>query len=191
METPGPDTIAALATPAGRGSVGVIRVSGPEVPRLARELLGRMPSPRVAQLMRFLDADGTILDQGLVLYFPAPASFTGEHVLELQGHGGPLVLDLVLRRLFMLGSRPARPGEFSERAFLNGRVISPRASTRCRRSSRNCAPKSRPPSTFPMRRSNFCRPTRFATVCPGCSTPSTRLWRPRARVRCCARESPS
>jgi tRNA modification GTPase len=122
METPGPDTIAALATPAGRGSVGVIRVSGPDVPRLAGELLGRMPSPRVARLMRFLDADGTILDHGLVLYFPAPASFTGEHVLELQGHGGPLVLDLVLQRLFRLGSRPARPGEFSERAFLNGKM---------------------------------------------------------------------
>jgi tRNA modification GTPase len=72
--------------------------------------------------MRFLDADGTTLDQGLVLYFPAPASFTGEHVLELQGHGGMLVLDLVLKRLFTLGSRPARPGEFSERAFLNGKM---------------------------------------------------------------------
>jgi len=117
-----PDTIAAVATASGRGPVGVIRVSGAEVPRLAEALLGMPPPPRTAQLRQFLDADGTTLDQGLALYFPAPASFTGEHVLELQGHGGILVLDSLLRRLFELGCRPARPGEFSERAFLNGKM---------------------------------------------------------------------
>ncbi len=116
------DTIAAVATPAGRGAVGVIRVSGARAPDVGRALLGSLPAPRLAQLMRFLGADGATLDQGLVLYFPAPASFTGEHVLELQGHGGVLVLDLLLKRLFELGCRPARPGEFSERAFLNGKL---------------------------------------------------------------------
>lgn len=116
------DTIAAVSTPAGRGGVGVIRVSGPLAPQVGLTLLGSLPAPRVAQLMRFRDADGATLDQGLVLYFPAPASFTGEHVLELQGHGGVLVLDLLLKRLFSLGCRPARAGEFSERAFLNGKI---------------------------------------------------------------------
>lgn len=120
--TPSTDTIAALATPVGRGSVGVIRVSGPDVPHLAAALLGGLPPPRSARLVRFKDADGTVLDQGLVLFFPAPASFTGEHMLELQGHGGMLVVDLVLKRLFALGCRPARPGEFSERAFRNGKM---------------------------------------------------------------------
>jgi tRNA modification GTPase len=120
--TAAPDTIAAVATPAGRGSIGVIRVSGPEVPRIAVALLGTIPSPRTAQLLRFRDVDGATLDQGVALYFPAPASFTGEHVLELQGHGGILVLDLLLQRVFALGCRPARPGEFSERAFLNGKM---------------------------------------------------------------------
>lgn len=120
--TPAADTIAAVATPAGRGAVGVIRISGTEVPRIAAELLGTLPAPRMARLMHFRDADGNVLDQGLVLYFPAPASFTGEHVLELQGHGGVLVLDVLLRRLLALGCRSARPGEFSERAFLNGKM---------------------------------------------------------------------
>lgn len=117
-----PDTIAAIATPAGRGAIGVIRVSGGAVPRVAAALLGELPHPRTARLTRFLDADGSSLDQGLALYFPAPASFTGEHVLELQGHGGAQVLDLVLNRVLGLGCRPARPGEFSERAFLNGKM---------------------------------------------------------------------
>jgi tRNA modification GTPase len=117
-----PDTIVAIASPAGRGAVGVIRVSGAEVPRVAAEILGLVPPPRRARLLRFLDRDGSSLDQGLALYFPAPASFTGEHVLELQGHGGPLVMDLLAQRLLELGCRPARPGEFSERAFLNGKM---------------------------------------------------------------------
>ena len=85
-------------------------------------MLGKLPEPRVALLAGFADANGTSLDQGLALYFPAPHSFTGEHVLELQGHGGAVVLDLVMRRLLELGCRPARPGEFSERAFLNGKM---------------------------------------------------------------------
>jgi tRNA modification GTPase len=106
----------------GRGAVGVIRVSGPGVPGIAASLLGELPPARLARLARFLDAGGDSLDTGLVLYFPAPASFTGEHVLELQGHGGVVVMDLVMRRLLELGCRPARPGEFSERAFLNGKL---------------------------------------------------------------------
>ena len=100
----------------------MIRVSGPEVPRIALNVLGSLPAPRHAQLTRFLGPQGESLDQGLALYFPAPASFTGEHVLELQGHGGALVGDLILQRLLALGCRMARPGEFSERAFLNGKI---------------------------------------------------------------------
>ena len=117
-----PDTIAAIASAPGRGAVGVIRVSGPLVPQIAARILGVLPPPRTAQLANFLDAQRSSLDQGLALYFPAPASYTGEHVLELQGHGGALILDLVLRRLLELGCRMARPGEFSERAFLNGKI---------------------------------------------------------------------
>jgi tRNA modification GTPase len=117
-----PDTIAAIASPLGRGAVGVIRISGSDVPRVAVALLGALPNPRVANLRRFRDADGTALDEGLVLYFPAPASFTGEHVLELQGHGGAFIADRVLNRVLGMGVRMARPGEFSERAFLNGKM---------------------------------------------------------------------
>jgi tRNA modification GTPase len=117
-----PDTIAAIASPAGRGAVGVIRISGADVPRIAVELLGVLPSPRVASLRPFRDAHDEALDEGVALYFPAPASFTGEHVLELQGHGGAFVLDSVLTRVLALGVRMARPGEFSERAFLNGKM---------------------------------------------------------------------
>ena len=116
------DTIVAVASPAGRGAVAMLRVSGDEVPRIAREILGLCRAPRRARLASFLDVDGKCLDQGLALYFPAPASFTGEHVLELQGHGGPLVTDLVLKRVLELGCRMARPGEFSERAFCNGKI---------------------------------------------------------------------
>ncbi len=116
------DTIAAIATPAGQGGVGIVRVSGPDVPALARQLLGQLPPARHAAVHDFLEADGRLIDTGLVLYFAAPASFTGEHVLELQGHGGPVVLDLLLKRVLSLGARPARPGEFSERAFLNDKL---------------------------------------------------------------------
>jgi tRNA modification GTPase len=116
------DTIAAIASAPGRGAVGVVRVSGPDVPQMAQSLLGILPPPRTAHLANFLDADGQALDRGLALYFPAPASFTGEHVLELQGHGGAFVLDSLLQRLLQLGCRMARAGEFSERAFLNGKI---------------------------------------------------------------------
>jgi tRNA modification GTPase len=117
-----PDTIVAIASAAGRGAVGVIRVSGPRVPQIAADVLGSLPAPRRARFSSFLDAQGGSVDQGLALYFPAPASYTGEHVLELQGHGGALVVDMVLKRLLDLGCRMARPGEFSERAFLNGKI---------------------------------------------------------------------
>lgn len=117
-----PDTIVAVATPQGRGGVGIVRVSGTLVPQLAVSILGLSPAPRKALHRVFRTADGAPLDDGVALYFPAPHSFTGEDVLELQGHGGPLVLDMLLRRCVELGARLARPGEFSERAFLNGKL---------------------------------------------------------------------
>jgi tRNA modification GTPase len=117
-----PDTIAAVASAPGRGAVGVIRVSGPLVPQIATGILGMLPVPRQARLSSFLDAHGKSLDEGIALYFAAPASYTGEHVLEIQGHGGALIVDMVLKRLLELGCRMARPGEFSERAFLNGKI---------------------------------------------------------------------
>ena len=122
MSVVSPDTIAAIATAPGRGAIGIIRVSGPAVPGFAEALLGSVPAPRTATLSRFLDADGSVIDEGVALYFPAPASFTGEHVLELQGHGGAVVLDLLMRRLLALGCRAALAGEFSERAFVNGKL---------------------------------------------------------------------
>ena len=117
-----PDTIAAIASAPGRGAIGVIRVSGSKVPQVAAGILGALPAPRQARLLSFLDAHGRSLDEGLALYFPAPASYTGEHVLEIQGHGGALIVDLLLKRLLELGCRMARPGEFTERAFLNGKI---------------------------------------------------------------------
>lgn len=116
------DTIAAIATPPGRGGVGIVRVSGPRLATLAEHLTGREPKPRNAQLARFRADDGSAIDEGLLLYFPAPASYTGEDVLELQGHGGPVIMDMLLQRVIALGARPARPGEFSERAFLNDKL---------------------------------------------------------------------
>ncbi|MHB1142088.1 MAG: tRNA uridine-5-carboxymethylaminomethyl(34) synthesis GTPase MnmE [Sulfuricaulis sp.] len=115
-------TIAAVATPPGRGGIGIVRVSGPDTRRIAADLLGKLPQPRQASFTNFLDAAGEPIDQGLALFFPAPNSFTGEDVLELHGHGGPVVLDMLLRRALELGARVARPGEFSERAFLNGKL---------------------------------------------------------------------
>ena len=117
-----PDTIAAVATPPGRGGVGIIRISGQQVAELAASILGSLPSPRKAVHRLFKAADGTPLDDGIALYFPAPHSFTGEDVLELQGHGGTVVLDMLLKRCLALGARMARPGEFSERAFLNDKL---------------------------------------------------------------------
>jgi tRNA modification GTPase len=116
------DTIAAVATPAGRGGIGVVRVSGPLANAIAEGVLGDVPEPRRAALRIFRDARGEMLDGGLALYFPAPASFTGEDVLELHGHGGPVVLDMLLTRTLELGARLARPGEFSQRAFLNDKL---------------------------------------------------------------------
>lgn len=116
------DTIAAIATPPGMGGVGIVRVSGSLASDIARAILGRVPRPRVATFASFLSADGSPIDRGIALYFPAPRSFTGQSVLELQGHGGPLVLDLLLERCLQLGARSARPGEFTERAFLNGKI---------------------------------------------------------------------
>ncbi len=116
------DTIAALATPAGRGGVGIIRVSGPLATHIAGVVLGHCPKPRFAEYLEFKDMHGQILDQGLALFFPNPHSFTGEDVLELQGHGGPVVMDLLLKTVIAHGARMARPGEFSERAFLNDKL---------------------------------------------------------------------
>ncbi len=116
------DTIAAVSTPPGRGGIGIVRVSGPRAGAVARAVAGRLPEPRVAISARFLAGDGETLDTGIVLWFPGPHSYTGEDTLELQGHGGPVVLDRVAGRVLSLGARPARPGEFTERAFLNGKL---------------------------------------------------------------------
>jgi tRNA modification GTPase len=116
------DTIAAIASGPGMAGVGVVRVSGPAVPDIALTLLGRPPHPRHAHLAAFRDDEGSLIDRGLLLYFPGPASYTGEHVLELQGHGSTVLLDALLRRVCRLGARLARPGEFTERAFLNGKL---------------------------------------------------------------------
>jgi len=116
------DTICAVATPAGAGGLGIVRVSGPEVPDISRALTGLLPAPRHATLAGFTDAEGEVIDSGIVLYFPAPHSFTGEHVLELQGHGGTFILQRLMQRVLELGARAARPGEFSERAFLNDKL---------------------------------------------------------------------
>ena len=116
------DTIAAVSTPPGRGGIGIVRVSGPRAAQMAREVVGRLPEPRVATAARFLAGDGETLDSGIALWFPGPRSCTGEDTLELQGHGGPVVLDRVAGRVLSLGARPARPGEFTERAFLNGKL---------------------------------------------------------------------
>jgi tRNA modification GTPase len=116
------DTIAAQATPPGRGGVGIIRVSGKQAQAIARDILGLEPKPRYAHYGPFMDGSGNQIDQGIALYFPGPNSFTGEDVLELQGHGGPIIMDFILRRVLELGARLARPGEFSERAFLNDKL---------------------------------------------------------------------
>lgn len=116
-------TIAAIATAAGRGGVGVIRVSGRDLLPLAHAISGgKTPTPRRALYTDFFAADGSVLDNGLLLYFPAPHSFTGEDVLELQGHGGPVILNMLLRRCVELGCRLAEPGEFTRRAFLNDKI---------------------------------------------------------------------
>ncbi len=116
------DTIVAQATAIGRGGIGIIRVSGPQTKSIAKQILGKKPKPRQATLLSFKDHQHQIIDQGIALFFPKPESFTGEDVLELQGHGGPVVLDMMLTSILEKGARIARPGEFSERAFLNGKM---------------------------------------------------------------------
>lgn len=126
--TPKPDrsvpseTITAIATAPGRGGVGIVRLSGRAIGAYAQALCGKLPVPRVATLVDFLAPDGSLLDSGLILYFPAPHSFTGEDVIELHGHGGQMVLQLLLSRCLDLGARLAEPGEFTRRAFLNGKL---------------------------------------------------------------------
>ena len=117
-----PDTIAAVATPAGRGGIGIVRVSGPKVPAIAQALIGRLPQPRLATHCSFRDAHGERVDEGVALYFKAPHSYTGDEVLELQGHGGPVVQHAVLGAVLDAGARLAGPGEFTRRAFLNDKL---------------------------------------------------------------------
>lgn len=116
------ETIAAIATAQGRGGVGIVRISGPLAAKAAEAITGRSLKPRFAHYGPFVDGSEQVIDEGIALYFPGPHSFTGEDVLELQGHGGPVVLDMLLQRCLELGSRLARPGEFSERAFLNDKL---------------------------------------------------------------------
>ena len=117
------ETIAAQATAPGRGGVGIIRISGPEVKSVAQAILGRIPEIRKAEYLPFNDAKQNVLDQGIALYFKAPHSFTGEDVLELQGHGGPVILDMILKEILALPKiRMAKPGEFSEQAFINDKL---------------------------------------------------------------------
>ena len=116
------ETICAIATPPGTGGVGIVRVSGPAVRAISRSAIGRLPIPRYATLVNLRDGAGQTIDSGIALYFPAPASFTGEDILEFHGHGGPVILQQVMERVLGLGARAARPGEFSERAFLNDKI---------------------------------------------------------------------
>lgn len=116
------DTIAAVATAPGAGGVGIVRLSGPQALAIAAAMGAGQLRPRRARYARFVDADGEVIDDGIALAFPAPASFTGEDVVELQAHGSPVVLRALVARACALGARPARPGEFSERAFLNGKL---------------------------------------------------------------------
>jgi tRNA modification GTPase len=122
MSAASSDTIVAIATPPGRGGIGVLRISGTRVAAIAMSMCGDLPAPRKAALRKFCDQHGEQIDSGLALYFPAPHSFTGEDVLELHGHGGPVVMDLLLASALQLGARLAQPGEFSQRAFLNDKL---------------------------------------------------------------------
>ncbi|MEQ8800683.1 MAG: tRNA uridine-5-carboxymethylaminomethyl(34) synthesis GTPase MnmE, partial [Haliea sp.] len=116
------DTIAAVATAPGRGGIGIIRLSGSAARSIAEGIASTTLRPRHAHFCTFRDAAGDALDTGISLYFPGPRSFTGEDVVELQGHGGPVILDLLLRACLAAGARQARPGEFSERAYLNDKL---------------------------------------------------------------------
>lgn len=119
---PKSDNIVAIATAPGRGGIGVVRISGSNLTEIAEAIIGELPSPRHAIYTSFLDKEGDVLDQGIAIYFAAPHSYTGENVLELQGHGGPAILQLLLQRCLELGSRIALPGEFTQRAFLNDKL---------------------------------------------------------------------
>lgn len=116
------ETIVAVATPRGRGGVGILRISGPRAREIASHLVGTIPPPRVASVRRFRDATNSVVDQGLTIFFQGPASFTGEDVVELHAHGGPVLLQMLLQAACVAGARPARAGEFSERAYLNGQI---------------------------------------------------------------------
>ena len=116
------ETIAAISTPPGKGGIGIVRVSGPDTPEICKKLFSETLLPRVAHYLPFLDEYNSILDKGIAIFFAAPHSYTGEHVLELQAHGGPVSLELILQRILKLGVRRARPGEFTERAFLNDKM---------------------------------------------------------------------
>ena len=116
------DTIAAIATAPGRGGVGIVRLSGQQALTIGETICGRALTPRYAHFCQFTNTDNTVLDSGIALYFPGPASFTGEDVVELQGHGGPVIMDLLIKCCTQLGARQARPGEFSERAYLNDKL---------------------------------------------------------------------
>jgi tRNA modification GTPase len=116
------DTIVATATAPGIGGIGIVRISGPDAPTIAQSLLGELPAPRVATLGEFRDEQGSLIDSGIALYFPEPGSFTGEAVVELHGHGGPVVMALLVDAAVSLGARQAQPGEFSKRAFLNDKL---------------------------------------------------------------------
>ncbi len=116
------DTIAAIATPPGRGGIGIVRISGPKVKAIAEKLLGQVPPPRQVLFLPFYHPNGEVIDRGVALFFVGPYSFTGEDVLELHGHGGPIVMDMLINAVLALGAKMAAPGEFSERAFLNGKI---------------------------------------------------------------------
>jgi tRNA modification GTPase len=116
------DTIVAAATASGRGAIGIVRLSGPKTPEIAAVMLGELPQPRRAVFARFLDAQKESIDAGLAIFFPAPHSYTGEHMLELHGHGGAVVVETLISRAIELGARRALPGEFTQRAFLNDKV---------------------------------------------------------------------
>ena len=116
------DTIAAIATPLGKGGVAIVRISGPLATDIAKKILGKIPQARMSDYLPFYGQDNEVIDSGIAIYFPAPNSFTGEHILELQGHGGPVVIDMLLARVIALGARLAKPGEFSLRAYLNDKI---------------------------------------------------------------------
>lgn len=122
MEQNDSETIVAQATAQGRGGVGIVRVSGPKATEIAKQILGRVPEIRQAEVHRFFDKNKNMIDEGIALFFKAPNSFTGEDVLELQGHGGPVIMDALIQEALFAGARSAQPGEFSQRAFLNNKI---------------------------------------------------------------------